>query len=683
MWTLHETMNLDETVNPDLHRKNKGVACLCSRRPFFASMALRAALAQCRNGRSMQGGTLAATSASAGHATAPQAASRAGATSTPSLMPRPQAMPTAGSSFATPTPASSGGGGEFRAAVKAVRDGTPAAVGQDDPRRLNQRVKIEEGAKPVSVRPARSENVPSIFAVSVRPSPAAAQSKAPAEPPLPEPASITEEDAASRDAAAKKLLACFPTGTLKAAGAGTSRVPAGAVRDPAGILIDRLANLGGKTGPKCDQLRLFLGEWAEFRALVNMPGEVFPIVAVDAEMMMKWLLGELPDLPIDAKRAGSAARIKPALDFASQLGLDVEVDDSTLARRVTRVKRRGASSSARSVPPPCFLARLVSSAATGILSDGSTAGAPLLHYLRVTVCQMMHAARGKGVIGSYFVPPDASDRTRPTGVLHLVELEDKQLRQEVDHYAPAISPVDGTDIGWMPELGASLEGCKFMCPDFVLPPGMPKDMRDVRSATGFVRKQAASLKYCGKVKAADQFTPALAAATGWSVEELKEAKLSGTHIWRKMGGTITELLLWDETDAVLVGEWSDPDASNGRIKRSAAASTRKLSYVVPEVQQETQIIVRSRYLQALSTAFETYGLDKVTDSTTWRDLFPEHPDGALQTFYGPRAAAIIAPKTKPAVAAPKKPAAKRGGKKTAPAKRPAPPNPRASKKPRV
>ena len=168
------------------------------------------------------------------------------------------------------------------------------------------------------------------------------------------------------------------------------------------------------------------------------------------------------------------------------------------------------------------------------------------------------------------------------------------------------------------------------------------------------------LQYCKKARALANFTPLLASVMGVSPEWLVARNLSGTHVWRKAGGAITEYLRWEEPDAVIVGDWADPGAAasgaTNRAKGRKAASTRKQHYV-DRATEHRQLEVRDRYLMAICTGLGAFGIANVTLDTTWREIFPTDPSPELAVFYGPAswAAAVAPPADPPAAPAPPAP----------------------------
>ena len=249
-------------------------------------------------------------------------------------------------------------------------------------------------------------------------------------------------------------------------------------------------------------------------------------------------------------------------------------------------------------------------------------------------------------------------------------------------WAPARDPTVGGPLVWLPDLEVSLCGCEFILPALTVPDGR---RYDVRNAVALVQSPDGAYVYGDKKDTLAQFTHTLAAASGLSVEWLKARKLTGSHIWRKAGGLIAELLGWPERDGCTVGDWSPPSdggatpaAPSAAAKKAAPRrkqqSVRKRHYT-PHFSRGEQLLVRDRYFEAVVFAFAWYGVENITPETQWSELFPSPPPYELASFYGPRpkvaASAGPAAKTK-AKAGPKPPSAGAAKKQKRPAPTPAP-----------
>jgi hypothetical protein len=452
--------------------------------------------------------------------------------------------------------------------------------------------------------------------------------------------SAADEEAANRRKEAALLLAVLPPGSLRVAGDGSSRIPAEAAGDPDERRLKRLDDLAGKNGTKNVELRLFLKDWADFRSAVGIEGDAFPFKAADAEPLVEWLA--------ENRTAAAVNRVSSALAYATLLGLEVETDDSMSGASRATKKRRGASTARDAAPPYAFLA--VDAAARGLrvtdviagerLAPGA-ASKPAVVAAQVIQVASLEASRGRDSHASHVLAPVTGDPDKPPGVFHTVNNEDKMGREEVEQWAPAFSFVTGESLEWAPVYIDTLAGLKFMMPDWAAP---ATGHDNVLNATAFAASaRDGGLKFCAKKRALAQVPLVIAEAMGVSVAWLKERSLSGTHLWRKAGGKIAELALWEEPDGCCIGDWAAPGAGDGAPARppragkgkKPAPSTRKKHYT-PGCDRRMQIAVRERYVGLVSTAFREYGLANITLETTWEELLPEEPSAALAPFYGPR-----------------------------------------------
>ena len=120
------------------------------------------------------------------------------------------------------------------------------------------------------------------------------------------------------------------------------------------------------------------------------------------------------------------------------------------------------------------------------------------------------------------------------------------------------------------------------------------------------------------------------------------------RVLRQLAGNVVEILQWPERQASLVGDWTVSTRSEieaGNKAAAAAAPTAKRKKTTISVRQRfyakvarrhQQIAARRRYLTALSAGFQNFpgGIEAITASTTWEEIFPMPAPPWLQPYVG-------------------------------------------------
>ena len=433
-----------------------------------------------------------------------------------------------------------------------------------------------------------------------------------------------EEADAERRKQAELLLPLLPPFCLPVAGGKGSSLPRLQYEEAA---IRMLVNTGGKASDTLKYIRLFITDYREFRQ-VGAKVSVFPIESADALACRDWLRRE--------GRPHAADRVPLAMKTASELSIPVTfVERSFVERRGAKEKR---SQRAREAPPPLFVTRLAAAAC----EPAPGTSPPLVQKHREMYVDMVGASRGGGFHNSYLIPPSPGVADRPEGAFHLVCREDKLGREDVHQWVPMTDVRSGEPLGpWASEFVAARErGDKgFLISDWADASSKEKNVTQSLA----VAMRGGKLVYAPKRRALASFTDAMPSAVGMTLEELRERRLTGTHLYRHLAGEVTEEIEWPEEEANVVGDWTDAkrDEAGGfsdpAPKPKRRSGTRK-RYYAPNASRGKQIRVRTRFFGAIAAGLARFGIANLTDATSWADIFPKPPPAELMPFYGPAGA---------------------------------------------
>jgi len=240
------------------------------------------------------------------------------------------------------------------------------------------------------------------------------------------PKNANEEATAIRLKAAKGLLALIGP-HMSAPGEGKSRISSEEV-DPGSFKLGQLIEQGGLKGAKNDLFRLFLHDWGAYGDYIHadLRTKMFPIIAVDAKACLNWLLAE--------EKPTAAGRVGEALSYAKALGMDVELNAPVLSTKKTRKDASAsAGKNARDVPPPLAFVRIAQ-----VANDEGEHKPPLVAYARCIQFDVMFNARGTDAHGTRVIRPRANDPGRPEDVIHTINECDKNGRENVEQFCPAV-----------------------------------------------------------------------------------------------------------------------------------------------------------------------------------------------------------------------------------------------------
>ena len=427
-----------------------------------------------------------------------------------------------------------------------------------------------------------------------------------------EPESGDDEKRLFRERSAAALVGMLPPYSLKCEGGKGSSMPqAGYV--PAATRM--VAGLGGTSAAKSNALRLFLRDWAEWRGEFPPP---FPISTADAVACRNSLR--------DGGQVTAADRVPTALEFAHELGLDVELDVNLFGEHRPRVQ--ASPPMAREAPPPAMVVAIAEAACEG----ARTMSPPMAAKARETYLMMLGASRGGGLHDSKVVACEG-------GVLDLVISEDKLGRKDVGQSIPAIDVRTGEPVDWIDGFADERIGLKFFISGWVKLTG--KRGASVLTSQALAREPSGRLAFASKRTALrGGVTEAQTVLTGWTEAELKAANLSGTHLYRHLAGELTTTLQWPEPEGNVVGDWTtatkaerEAEAAAAAPRKRGRAGTRKRHYA-PNATRDEQVRVRTRYVRAIAAGLQHFGVENVTRETTWCDIFPHPPPEGLEWCYG-------------------------------------------------
>ena len=427
------------------------------------------------------------------------------------------------------------------------------------------------------------------------------------------PESGEDEKRAFRERSAAALVSVLPPFSLKCEGGKGSSMPQTGYNQAAGRMI---AGMGGTAASKSNALRLFLRDWAEWRSVFPPP---FPISTADAVACRNALR--------DGGQTTAADRVPGALEFAHELGLEVECDLGLFEERKPRGK--APPPKAREAPQPA----LVIAIAKAACDDAATMSPPMAAKAHETYMMMIGASRGGGLHDSKVVACE-------DGVMDLVISEDKLGRRDVEQSIPAIDVRTGEPLEWAGAFAQERIGLKFFISGWVKLTG--KGGTSVLTAQALARDAGTGrLSFATKRTALRGVTEAQTVLTGWTEEALKEANLSGTHLYRHLAGELTTELRWPEPEGNVVGDWTtatktEREAAGAAPRKRGRAGTRT-RYYAPNATREEQVRVRTRYVKAIAAGLQHFGVGNVTGATTWSDVFPYPPPAGLEWCYGPDA----------------------------------------------
>ena len=434
-----------------------------------------------------------------------------------------------------------------------------------------------------------------------------------------------EEEAASRIKEARALLAFLPERALPVAGGMGSSAPASEYDEAA---VQMLAGVCGKSADASRALRLFLSDywaWLNKNATSVPPfaaSVAFPITSADALACRDWLAA--------AECVTAAGRVAKAMQLCLDLSLPVTFVEKTFAARPTK---KVASGQAREPPLPFHVVALAAAAC----EPSSDTPAPLAAKHKEMYLDMLGGSRGGGFhnsrVASILDTDDpALAPARDSLVLKLVCSEDKLLRENVEQWVPAVDVRDGSPLGWARQFAEDRLALKFMIADWL------PAKSSIDAATEVKLDGAGALCYASKARALKSFTDAMPSAFGQDMDTLKSQRLTGTHLYRHLAGEVSERLRWTEKQGNILGDWSTASPAQRAAGASAVAKrkrgTVRQRYYAPNATADEQVEARLRFVRALAAGFSRLGVDNVTLSTTWADVFPFPPPPELEAFYG-------------------------------------------------
>jgi hypothetical protein len=471
-----------------------------------------------------------------------------------------------------------------------------------------------------------------------------------------------DEVAAKAQKAADLLIRALGDEAASMAAGSYSQFAKANPAEATATLRRKLVAHGGKTGAANDAARLFLQDWADFvdlkqgeecaRAVVDgreaalVPTyTVWPIGTPDAEVLRAFLV---------EKQAPTAAnRVAPALAYLRSVGARVEGEMTALGTAPVRVLGPKPPPTEAGVPPPVFLIYLenwvrLTPTQTEECGEFIT---PMTAYIANDLVGASNCPRGGGFAESRVASKsEVVARTRlDESVLECVSTvvcsEDKGRRLDVVNFFTYESLVYPGACPWRRRFMKFHEKNGHMSPDWV--PHDNSKGKKVTDPCGFNYKPfkghsgpGSAVHYAAKTKAVAAIVDARVKACGFPLVKLKAMGVGGTHWWRKLGAEVVGRARWGDTaagakQADAIGDWATPKSAKFAPPQSKAGakSTREKVYQ-PNHSMKEQVEARLRYARLLQTAFAVYGVNNVTNDTTWADLLPADPPLALAKYYG-------------------------------------------------
>ena len=204
--------------------------------------------------------------------------------------------------------------------------------------------------------------------------------------------------------------------------------------------------------------------------------------------------------------------------------------------------------------------------------------------------------------------------------------------------APAPDIVTGEPLSpWASEFVVARAGLEFVITDWV---DAAPNKRSVADASVVKLDDTGRPSFAVKDRATVGLVDVVPIAAGLPMADLKTLRVSGTHPYWHFAGEVSELLGWPEKEVNILGDWTTSTAyADGSFKPGArapkgSAGTCKKWYAV-EASCAQQIRARTRFVQAVAAGYELFGLDNLTWSTSWLNIFPQPAPPELEAFYGP------------------------------------------------
>jgi hypothetical protein len=456
------------------------------------------------------------------------------------------------------------------------------------------------------------------------------------------PHAVASLEAAKRLKEALALYDLIPPVYIRLGAAGASRVPT----SPLELLQERVAALaeaGGKAADATKKARLFLTEWLQYLSQkeVEQAKDPFPIYTGDLRRFKQWAPSKTA-----RERAVDAATFLSEVVTPGQVVLD---EIGTKCLRV-RLPTKGLDRAPFGPGYLCDLDTFVNQA------PDEVPGGEVSHwYACLQAFELKFGARFGSVYASEFVPVQLQgehSQQAAAGMVHLRTSEgttDKVSRAEVDLYTDVSGLVE-VEADWMQPFVRKCMAAGITSPAWVQmeraehdPEHRPGRRADLIANLGF-QLDGDDFVLADKAVAAEAMTQITSIVSGIPRERLQEAKLTGTHPARKVGGIVTWLLYWPKPEADLVGDWAQDKRPGGPVARQVArkkrASVREQHYV-PNFSMAEQMAVRRRFWDAVRTGIAVFGRSNVKWETEWSEIFPDPTKGPVPTelagFYGPGA----------------------------------------------
>ena len=417
------------------------------------------------------------------------------------------------------------------------------------------------------------------------------------------------------------------------------------VSDQVKTLMRRVVQAGGANGGASDKARLFIGDVKGFHeaseALKGVP--IFPMEHETIEAMSLRLKAE-------STVAESWKRIEKSCRLLLDIGLPVNVQPQLL---LERPERKQAGTSARKMPPPMFIQLLENTAMAAPQESNGMGVCPHTDYVRHQLLRMKHLGRGGQYHRSRFVNAEELGSLNITPIKDTfvtVADKDKLGRLDVTHVIPyepwSVSLEEMPDANWwVRPFVAFYSGVGFMHIDYKAAPHAShlsgqraNAAHPVTHASEWVMENG-EFKCCAKAKAIRAETDVRSMWSGLSIQELRDAKLSGTHVERHMVDVLKNPN-WPAEEADVMGDWTPPKDPGQPAPPAGARRKSSRSAYTPNSTVKQQVEARLRFARMLQTAFKHYRdtVGRVTWETTWDDLLPVSPPECLKRFYGPKSA---------------------------------------------
>jgi len=419
---------------------------------------------------------------------------------------------------------------------------------------------------------------------------------------------------------ANRFVAAFPVSDLS--------------NDPAGDIVGRIVQRGGRGGQATNSMRLFVRDLRTF--MNSRPSgankSMFPIRAADWELCRNFY---------KASRMPTAwLRVEDAAYHLGQLGLERSHDIELDAAMLQSVKSRAPSAKPPKLPvgPSCLVLLLDyldenwgtdDGPWQGDFDDLNTDWNMKYLYGMISYVRFLLAARFDDFDKGFLSADETGRVVRLSGIAH----EDGANKNGYVGVEQSVSLVDIRDgsrpcwaqafLDFIGSIGAT--GSQFIYPEFVGSPDQFADPKVKWVKMDPAARSGTLMHYCGKLDRSKQADAGvLAFAAGLSPDDMKARGVSGTHIYRRATGEVAAALVFSDRAARVVGEWA-PQGFTRMGARSARGSKPSMPKVYSKpYSRELQLEARRVLHLGISSCILAFGAEELREQLdlTWENIIP-------------------------------------------------------------